>query len=258
MLSNKLTNPRCRRQKIIDLLIADTPEETVMARFSKFCLSLLLIGLLFIPHALRADIAPLQATGGTLGAKSKHETIRMAAEEVTIRLEKGSYTVDAVFHMVNAGETITVQVGFPRGDEQTPPELGHFPDFTQFHAWVDGKQVQFSKEGDRWLAGQVTFPGNATTTIRIVYEANYYRGRYATYIIGTGSHWKDSIGRAAFTVEGGAIGGTKEFTATLNDPKAQKLLSEQAVRFEVTDYMPGPKDTLRVVKSDLRKDAISE
>jgi len=217
-----------------------------MASFSKICFSWLFIGVFFIPYMLKADIAPLQATGGAVAAKSKHETIRMAAEEVTIRLEKDSYAVEAVFHMHNSGETTTMRVGFPKGDERIRPELGGFPEFTQFHAWVDGKKVGFSNENDCWLAAQVTFPGNATTTVRILYEANYYRGLLASYIVGTGSLWKDSIGKAAFIVDGTAIGGSKEFSASLDAPNSRRLLTEHALRIEANNYAPDPKTVMRV------------
>jgi len=217
-----------------------------MKGFSKISFSLLFVAFLFAPYALMADIAPLQATGGAVAAKSKHETIRMASEEVTVRLQKASYTVEAVFQMHNSGETTTMRVGFPKGDERINPELGGFPEFTQFHSWLDGKQVQFSKENDCWLAAQVTFPGNATTTVRILYEANYYRGTYASYIVGTGSLWKDSIGKAVFIVDGSAIGGSTGFSAGLNAPNSRRLLTEEALRIEANDYAPDPKAVLGV------------
>jgi len=172
----------------------------------------------------------------------------MDTEEVIVHLEKDSYTVDAVFQMVNSGDTVTEWVGFPKGHELAGPEMGKFPDFTRFHAWVDGRQVEFSNEGDRWLAGRVKFPGHTTTLIRVVYEANYYRGEVATYFIGTGSLWKDSIRKAAFTVDGSAIGGSKHFSAGLHmdRPNSRRLLSEKALRIEVADYEPNPKAVLNV------------
>ncbi|MFH1115320.1 MAG: hypothetical protein V1792_15525 [Pseudomonadota bacterium] len=225
-----------------------------MTRVPSFFLTFLVLGLYLPPCAITGDdVAPLQASGGTLSAKSPHQTIRMDTEEVTVRLNRRGYTVDAVFQMVNSGETSTEWVGFPKGDEL--PETGGrpgfgsstLPDFSLFRAWVDGKEIKFSKEGDRWLAGQVTFPGHATTTIRIVYEADYYRGDHLTYITGTGSHWKESIRKAAFTVDGSAIGGSKPFWAGLSDrPKIHRLISEKAVRIEVEDYEPSLKAVLSV------------
>jgi Domain of unknown function (DUF4424) len=215
---------------------------------SRFALFLLLMGFLFTPSGLGADIAPLQVSGGTAAAKTNHPTIRMESEEVMIRLKEGSYTVDAVFQFRNSGETTTEWVGFPRGDQSFAPETTDRPDFVQFHAWVDGKSAPFSKEGKRWMARHVRFAGNATTTIRIMYEAHYYRGRYATYLVGTGSGWKDSIGRAAFTVDGSAIGGSDHFSARLAAPRVDKLRTEQAVRIEARDYEPKPQDRLQITR----------
>jgi len=96
------------------------------------------------------------------------------------------------------------------------------------------------------MAAQVTFPGHATTTIRVVYEANYYRGTLARYIVGTGSYWKDSIGRAAFTVAGAAVGGTNRFSAQLDAFKSDKFVTDNAVRIEVADYEPKPEATLQI------------
>ena len=232
---------------------------TAMKRFSGISLILFFTGLLCIPCDLGADIAPLQVEGGAASAKSSHGTIRMESEEVTMRLEKKSYTVDALFVFSNSGETITQWVGFPKGYDHA--QLGsqafagagrngtkrRLPDFIQFHAWVDGKPAYFSPEGIRWLARQVTFPGHAKTTIRVVYEADYYRGSYATYIISTGAPWKDTIARAAFTVDGAAIGGAKKFSARLEiSGQSAKLVSDKAERFETRNYEPGPKDMLRV------------
>lgn len=199
-----------------------------------------------IPCGLGADIAPLGVGGGSAAAKSLHQTIRMDSEDVTIQLGQGSYTVNALFHFSNSGDTTTTWVGFPRGEEYFERIQRDLPDFVQFHAWVDGKKVPFSKEGNRWLARQVTFPGHAKTTIRVLYEAKYYRGGRARYIIGTGSLWKDSIGRAAFTVDGSAIGGTKHFTASLKAAQSHRLLSDKAVRIEVTNYEPEPNTALHI------------
>ncbi len=220
-----------------------------MTRVPMFFLTLLVLGLYLAPCAVAGDdIAPLQASGGTAAAKSPHQSIRMDTEEVTVRPNKRGYTVDAVFQMVNSGEITTEWVGFPNGHHLAEAKMRKFPDFNLLRAWIDGQEVKFSKEGDRWLAGRVTFPGHATTVIRIVYEADYYRGSHITYIIGTGAHWKDSIRKAAFTVDGSSIGGSKHFSAGLGGdrPKSRRLVSDKAVRIEIEDYEPGPKAVLSV------------
>lgn len=212
----------------------------------------LFLALVCTPGLVSANPAPIPMAGGSVSAKLPHETIRMDAEEVTVRLGKATYTVDAVYRMANTGEAATEWVGFPRGLERDRHEGTEFPNFIQFHVWVDGKRVPFSKEGKQWLAGQVNFPGHATTIIRVVYEAHYparylYRGyRYAEYIVGTGSLWKDRIGTAIFTVDGSEIGGTKSFDASLKAPQSNKLRSENVVRFDVSDFKPEPDATLYI------------
>jgi hypothetical protein len=240
-----------------------------MTRFAGMRPVLFLIAVFFGPFILNADIAPLQVRGGAVATKSPHETIRMESEEVVMRLGKRSYTVEAVFRFYNYGETTTEWIGFPKGNESLgaaqgnrPPfsrplreEQGEerIPDFIRFHGWVNGMKASFSEEGKRWMARHVTFPAGAITTIRVAYEADYYRGGSAVYIVGTGSCWKDSIGRAAFTVDGSAVGGSKHFTAHLNTSQSHELLSENALRIEVTDYKPDPKAALSVTLSRAEK-----
>lgn len=201
-------------------------------------------------------MAPLQAHGGAAAPKGPNQSIRMDSEEVMIRLKERIYTVDAVFHFFNSGDTVTEWVGFPKGDvaRSDGQFVGHMdrenPDLVGFHGWVDGKPVDFAKEDKLWLTREVTFPGNATTVIRIIYEAKYYHGQYADYVIGTGSHWKDTIGRASFTVDGSAIGGVNNFSADLAAPGIQRLRTEKAERLEVKDYEPEPTAVLRVIKTE--------
>ncbi|MFH0821345.1 MAG: hypothetical protein V2B18_01240 [Pseudomonadota bacterium] len=224
-----------------------------MERFTANCLAVCLVMLLWAPGGLFADIAPLQVSGGAVAPKAPHQSIRMDSEEVMIRLGTKTYTVEAVFHFSNSGDTTTEWVGFPKGDRSSEPTPQDRPDFVRFHAWVDGKAAPFSKEDDRWVARQVTFPGHAVTTIRIVYEADYHRGEYARYIVGTGSLWKDSIGRAAFTVDGSAIGGTDRFSAGLPTRQVDELRTEQAVRLEVKDYEPEPDAALMITLHRARR-----
>ena len=205
-----------------------------MERLLRCGFVLIVMCLLLLPCGIKADIAPQQAKGGAASTKTPHQTIRMEAEEVTIRLHGHSYTVDAVFHMANSGQTATEWVGFPIGAK----------DFTYFHTWVEGKPVQFAKEADGWMAGQVLFPGKTTSTIRVQYEANYYRGQFASYVIGTGSFWKDTIAKASFVVEGSGVGGSKNFSVKLDAPNSRRLLTDSSIRIDVKDYKPHPDATL--------------
>ncbi len=222
-----------------------------MTGSSRFGLMLLWTAVLCTPNALNANPAPIPMAGGSVAAQSPHRTIRMDAEDVTIRLVREAYIVNAVYRMVNTGDTTTEWVGFPRGLEHDRWEGTEFPEFIQFHVWIDGKRVPMRKEGTQWLAGQVTFPGHAATIIRVMYEAHYserflWRGiLYADYIVGTGSLWKGSIRKAVFTVDASEMGGTKGLYAELKAPQCRKLHSEQVVRFDVEDFKPDPDATLR-------------
>ena len=228
-----------------------------MTHSTGFCLTLLLVLILCAPCLLYPNPAPWPMAGGTVTTKSLHETIRMDAEEVTIRLGKGSYTVAAVYHMVNSGETTTEWVGFPKGRISDSSAQLDYPDFIQFHVWINGNKALFSKEGNLWMAGKITFPGHNTTIIRVVYEAEYSDRPmvvdFAEYIIGTGRLWKDNIGKAIFMVDGSAIGGTGKFDAVLNMPNGRKLLSKSTIRFDATDFKPDKDAVLRITLKDRRR-----
>jgi hypothetical protein len=219
---------------------------------SRFFLILLLAGLFCTPCVLRANPAPHPMSGGTVSAKWPHKTIRMDGEEVTIRLGASTYTVEGVYRMVNSGDTTTEWVGFPKNGPKMYYGMD-FQDFLQFHAWVGGKKVPFTKEGAQWLAGEVTFPGHATTIIRCVYEIRYpetYKWAsnddFAEYIVGTGSLWKGNIGKAIFTVDGSAIDGTRTFDADLGVPGSHKLSADKVIRFDASNFKPERDATLYI------------
>jgi hypothetical protein len=230
-----------------------------MTSSSRLYLVLLLAGTITFPGTLKANPAPMPISGGTVAAKSPHESIRMEAEEVTIRLHKMTYTVEGVYRMTNSGEATTEWVGFPKNRHEMHEGLS-YQNFIQFEVWVDGRKVPFAKEGKQWIAGQVTFSSHATTIIRVVYEIKYpetykwaSRDDFAEYIVGTGSLWKGNIGKAIFTVDGSEIGGTKNFDTRLNIPQSHKLRSEQAVRFDAIDFKPERDATLLIEINGYRK-----
>ncbi|MFH0821389.1 MAG: hypothetical protein V2B18_01470, partial [Pseudomonadota bacterium] len=71
------------------------------------------------------------------------------------------------------------------------------------------EQVRHNVE-TRWMVGRVTFPGHASTTIRVRYETLYHRevkGGIARfpgnifYYYGTAGYWKGTIGSAVFIID---------------------------------------------------------
>jgi hypothetical protein len=100
--------------------------------------------------------------------------------------------------------------------------------------------------------GEISIQRSRGSSAEITHQPHYparflYRGyQYAEYIVGTGSLWKDSIARAAFTVDGSAIGGSNQFSANLNAANSRRLLSENALRIEVQNYKPDPNAVLHI------------
>ncbi|MEW6530965.1 MAG: hypothetical protein AB1473_09030 [Thermodesulfobacteriota bacterium] len=220
---------------------------------------LIAVALLVLPNPGRTDRAPLVVLSGGATLKSAHHHIRMDSQEVTIRLKKTTYEVDAVYHFFNTGEATTEWVGFPkRGDHSK---------FLRFDMWVDGRNVDVSEQRDlspdngstsghiesrdSWLVHYVTFPGRSRTTIRDSYEVQHYWDnsnprRKAIYEHGTGSYWKDAIGLAAFTIDASEIGGTKFFNVGGLPPAARRLATENVLRYEIRNFNPAPTDRLEI------------
>ncbi|MEW6352223.1 MAG: hypothetical protein AB1646_24485 [Thermodesulfobacteriota bacterium] len=216
--------------------------------------------------------------------QAPHPTVRMESEKVTIRLLKDRYAVEGLYLFFNSGASVTEWVGFP---ERVPTPLasaniarlwfglpervatprrfsGSQGEMIRFEGWVDDRITQFSDaperfrplankyEGFRWKSAQVEFKRDGITVIRVKYEARYsYHPKAVRYIFGTGSQWKDTIGRATFTVDGTEIGGVKSFFAELSDTGTygttrRERVSETVVSYELTDFKPGREGKLAI------------
>lgn len=223
--------------------------------------ALIVAGLLVAAFPARADVGPVNSLkgGGAAAPGSPHQAIRLDSQEVTIRLKGFAdlrYTVDAVFHLFNTGETMTQWVGFPKW-VVTDNGSHTLSSFIRFDAWVNGRKAKFTEEQDlsqetqigvgpppsllkrrsmkqhylheerRWLIHQVTFPGHTPTTIRVTYEAPYYYdGAKAIYLYGTGSFWKGNIGKAVFIVDSGEVGGTENISISFEEARRTKAMSQ--------------------------------
>ena len=90
---------------------------------------------------------------------------------------------------------------------------------------------------------QVIFYDYVTTITRSLYEVECHRmsdADFAHYIYGTGSHWKDNIGVAVFSVHGTDI--DRSFSVKFRG----RRFSEKVVRCEARDFKPGYDDQLTV------------
>jgi hypothetical protein len=249
-----------------------------MKSIQRLLMLFLVVGSLSLASSsANADLGPLKVTGGAPTVLYPHQHIRMDLMDVTIRLKKTSYRVDAVFHFFNTGDTMTEWVGFlQRGDTA---------DFTRYGAWLEGRKIDVLEEPswirrrlqsvgrslprhswlrhqlnrlfklflkpsvrDFWHMQQVAFPGNQRTTIRLSYEAHYDRGGRpsASYEYGTGGYWKGDIGVAAITINGAEVGGAKYFWLR-EIPSWRRLITENAVRIETTNYKPKQNEQLVIM-----------
>lgn len=192
-----------------------------------------------------ANDAPMNLQGGGAQALTGPLTVSMESEIVKIILGKVNYIVDATFNFSNSGETVKLNVGFPKnGAGWLDDRFSQTSDFIKFETWVDGKQVNFTEKPNmasieggytlpglikhikqtakteklnlmakdyRWMVKErVHFPSKKITTTRVRYEAPYqnFGGECKgglTYIYGTGSHWNGNIGESKFIVDARGI-----------------------------------------------------
>lgn len=248
-------------------------------KHSRLFLYLIVLVLTLSSHPGKTDITPMDysppPTGGGVSPKSPHPTIRLDDQEVIIRLKQATYTVDAVFHLSNKGETTTEWIGFPKnamGPRRGP--VDKVMDFIRFEVSVNGENTPFGEASDfikgaqstpekprlwsaehsSWLVGQAVLPGHAITTIRLSYETSYNSGgragHEAFYIYGTGGYWKDSIGKATFIVDSAQRGGVDRAEAVFSTSEATRymihrwLISEYVAKYEIRDFEPHPQGAL--------------
>ncbi|MEW6348309.1 MAG: hypothetical protein AB1646_04565 [Thermodesulfobacteriota bacterium] len=244
----------------------------VLGRTCRLLACALAAGLFFFPdfgqtNMVRRPQVPA-LYGGAPSPRSPNQNIRMESQDVAIRLKKDLYTVEGEFRFLNTGEKTTEWVGFP---------MRHRGEFHRFEAWVDDRKAPLSREPSRvggyfaslwdyvsrrpredlrWLATSVTFPGHTGTTMRVSYDALYahydepHPARIACYIYGTGSLWKDHIGKATFTVDASEVadaqGVRASFSFSDKHGVRESKVSDKVVRYEITDFEPDRTGELEV------------
>jgi hypothetical protein len=237
-----------------------------------------IIVLVLYHSAAIGDMAPLiqQESGGAVSPVSDHTSIRMDSEQVKIRLEKDSYSVDAEFVFYNTGETVTELVGFPTVNYLTIQPREGPTNYMRFETWVNDEKTEIlnsdpdnkpmtsedsylnpekgttfpSREIDLWLVHRVKFPGHAYTKMRTKYESLYFFPKFgpkeAIYIVGTGRQWKDRIGKALFIVDSSGVGGAENVKSHLSMAPGPRLISGGLLVHEIRDIKPEPRAALTV------------
>jgi hypothetical protein len=146
--------------------------------------------------------------------------IQMVTDSVTIKRGGGlGWLVEVIASFKNFGPDTVVQIGFPFSwgtPETSDTEFeGEYPDTPDFRAFVDGKPVLVTPK--RGILGEATelaydlvyvfnvnFLHGESKTIRQTYTVggsqNSMGGDVFTYILKTGSLWKDSIEKLSITL----------------------------------------------------------
>jgi hypothetical protein len=206
-----------------------------------FCV---MAGLLFFQNTPGgANFAPVTVTPEGVSAMH-HESIRMDVQDVTIRLRKSDYVVEAVFQLFNTGETITQWVGLHKYCE----DCSFMTPFYDFKVEVDGRPATFSTRNELWMLGQVTFPGGASTTIRIRYAARFNpRGpgrNEGFYNLANSGYWKDKIKKVAVTLDSSEICETKRTEVLFGLSSGARALTKRVGRHELKDFKPTPRSRI--------------
>ncbi len=163
--------------------------------------------------------------GGPPFINACHNNIRMDAMDVTIRLKQFTYVVDAEYRFYNTGTTRTEELVSVKcaGHSQ-----GMVCDFIRFELWVNGGKIDFRQEKElptrscepeqspkylaevcpRWrlIVGDITFPGDAPTTVRARYEAYGHTGYYAS---DEQAARKGPVGRVSFMTDSNLVEETR-------------------------------------------------
>lgn len=118
--------------------------------------------ILFQSDPSLANDAPVNLEAGGAQALSwpLKLTVEMESETVRIILGQTSYVVDSTFNFRNIGETVEVDVGFPKnGGGYLDNRFAQTSDFIKFETWVDGLQVNFVEKPNRAsIEGSYTLP----------------------------------------------------------------------------------------------------
>lgn len=161
---------------------------------------------LFVTSFFFANDAYYFMVGGQLVPTQESDTqIEMQEEVINIILEKKYYEITVDFTFFNHGETEELEVGFPFfcvgiGDGE----------ISDFKCWTDDietsyKDFPIKKEWrettqlENAYIRSIIFPSKKITKTRIYYKSTYGREApsyfMAKYLYGTGSTWKNSIGK---------------------------------------------------------------
>lgn len=146
------------------------------------------------------------ASGQLVPVEEADVEVEMKEEVISIILENRYYEVTVDFTFFNHGETVTLDTGFPF----FCVGLQGSGEITDFKCWTNGVETSYvdypivkewatDTELENAYVRSITFPSQQITTTRITYKSSYGEEApsfsIAKYLYGTGSSWKNAIGK---------------------------------------------------------------
>lgn len=180
---------------------------------------ILILCLLFSLFGLYANDTYFFMAGGQLvPTKEGNVDVEMSEEIINIVLNPNDYEITVDFSFYNYGKDISLEIGFPFfclgiGGEGT---------ISDFKCWTNDVETSYTDYPlkKNWSSNEPTelenayvrtikFPSKKTTKTRISYKATYGREapsyNIAKYLYGTGSSWKNSIGKMTVRIQSNLI-----------------------------------------------------
>ena len=237
-------------------------------------LPMIWIALLTI-HTVYADVAPNPITAN--GVRTTDScSIQMISEYVCADLYNDSAKVECSFELVNLGDSVTIQIGFPEMHAQYFPS-DYYKDRPDYSISVNGriltaKDLRMSKELEKlymadikqdklkseikkqikegnfpWYVWNEHFDKNETKHIKVVYSlpagaTKYYR--YFKYILETGSGWHGCIEQADIELKLHGISLRRLKDISPAGYRVNKI--KKTIRWNFTHLEPTKKDDINV------------
>lgn len=184
--------------------------------------SLFILYVVFLGFSLFANDTFFSLSGGNLVPVTDENTlIEMKEEVITLNFTSNYYEVTVDFTFVNTGNTKELTIGFPFF---APGNLGSGTIF-DFECWTNGEKTSYTDKpiSRSWdyenqpklenaYTRNITFEKNEITTTKIKYKSTYSSNINIEknglshafwdgyYLYGTGSSWKNSIGKIRLVI----------------------------------------------------------
>ncbi len=171
--------------------------------------------LVFLSSSLFANDTYFYMAGGQLvPTEEKDIEIEMKEEVINIVLDQDYYEVTVDFSFYNYGKKTTLEIGFPFFCHGISGE-GTISDFK---CWTNGEETSFTDlplvkewstneptELENAYVRTIEFPAKKTTKTKITYKSTYGAEApsysIAKYLYGTGSSWKNAIGKMTIRIQ---------------------------------------------------------